>query len=167
MFPTSADSMSDRNRVNPISVGEPLHTSPENALGDRGQRRACVGVDALDHGSKSVRALRGKVLAQAQALECGDRVGGQNLAGVLAGEQREQNGDEPAYDMGVAVAGEGEHGTVMAVRTHGGRKPDLARAALHLVRVDAVAGGKRAQAAAELDDITVAVVPLLEQRKVV
>src|SRR5712692_6906790 len=32
MFPTSADSMSDRNRVNPISVGEPLHTSPENAL---------------------------------------------------------------------------------------------------------------------------------------
>src|SRR5215510_7321191 len=69
--------------------------------------------------------------------------------------------------MGIAVAGEGEQGPALAVRMHGGREPNLAGAALHLVRVGTVALGQRAQTAAELDDIAVAVVPLLEQRKVV
>jgi len=69
--------------------------------------------------------------------------------------------------MGVAVAGEGERGPALAVRMHGGREPDLARAALDLIRFGAVALGEGSQAAPELDDIAVAVVPLLEQRKVV
>ena len=65
--------------------------------------------NALDHGTEAVRALRSEVLAQAQALEQGDRVGRENFAGVLAGKHREQDGDETAHDMGIAVAGEGEH----------------------------------------------------------
>src|SRR5215468_7790461 len=69
--------------------------------------------------------------------------------------------------MGIAVAGEGEYGTALAIRMHGGCEPDLARAAPHLVCAGALALGEGAQGAAKLDDIAVAVVPLLEQRKVV
>jgi hypothetical protein len=125
----------------------------------RGVGRCCarVGANALDHRTESVRALRGEMLAQAQALEHGDRVGRKNVAGPLAGEHREQDGDQAAHDMGIAVAGEGEYGTALAIRMHGGCEPDLARAALHLVCADALALGEGAQGAAKLDDIAIAV----------
>src|SRR6185436_18133 len=101
--------------------------------------------------------------AQAEALKQRDRVSGKNLLGGLAGKHREQDGDEPAHDMSVAVAAEGERRSTLAIGAHGGRKPDLARTALHLVLVRAILVGQRAQSAAQLDDIAVAIVPLLQQ----
>src|SRR5256885_2197147 len=125
----------------------------------RGVGRCCarVGANALDHRTESVRALRGEMLAQAQPVEHGDRIGRKNVAGPLAGEHREQDGDQAAHDMGIAVANEGEYGSALAIRMHGGCKPDLARAALHLVCVGALALGEWVKRAAKLDDITVAV----------
>jgi hypothetical protein len=69
--------------------------------------------------------------------------------------------------MGIAVAGEGEHGSARTIRMHAGCEPNLAGAALDLVRFGTLPLRERAQAAAEFDDIAVTVVPLLEQRKVV
>ncbi len=85
---------------------------------------------------------------------------------VLAGVQREQHRDQPAHDMGVAVAVESQHRTVAAIRLDGRREPHLAGAAPHLVGV--VAGGfrQRRQRAAKLDQIAVAVVPLLQQLEI-
>ena len=51
----------------------------------------------------------------------------------LAGIKREQDRDQPAHDMRVAVAVEGEHRPGGAVRLHVRDQPDLAGAALHLV----------------------------------
>ena len=57
----------------------------------RGVGRCCarVGANALDHRTESVLALRGEMLAQAQPVEHGDRIGRKNVAGPLAGEHRE------------------------------------------------------------------------------
>ena len=56
-----------------------------------------------------------------------------------------------------------QHRAGAAVRLDRGRKPDLAGAALHLVGVVAGGVGQRRQRAAELDQIAVAVVPLLQK----
>ena len=54
-----------------------------------------------------------------------------------------------------------------AVRAHLGLEPDLAGAALHLVASLRAALRNRRKRAAELDDVAVAVVPLVEQREIV
>ena len=63
-------------------------------------------MDAIDHGAKTIRALRCEVFAQTKLFEQRYSVGGENVFCALAGEQREQHCDQPAHDMGVAVAGE-------------------------------------------------------------
>ena len=63
----------------------------------------CFGADAGDHRLQSVLALRREVLTQAEPLEQRGRIGCQNVARALAGIQSEQNRDQPADDMGVAV----------------------------------------------------------------
>src|SRR6266487_4053375 len=114
---------------------------------------ASIRTNALDHGAEPVRALRGQMLAQAKPLENRDSIHRKNIAGPLAGENCEQNGDEPAHDVGIAVAGEGEHGSARTIRMHGGCEPNLAGAALDLVRLGTVTLRQRVQAAAEFDDI--------------
>ena len=84
----------------------------------------------------------------------------------LAGIEREQDRDQPAHDMGVAVAGEGQHRARRAVRLDRGRKPHLAGAALHLVGVAARGLRQRRQRAAKLDQIAIAVVPLVQQGEI-
>ena len=69
--------------------------------------------------------------------------------------------------MGVAVPDKGEHRTVLSVRALAGRKPDLAGAALHLVSLVALVVVERNKPAAQLDHVAVAIVPGLEQRKVI
>ncbi len=110
------------------------------ACGDD-QRTARVAADALDHGTEPIRALRSEVLAQAEALEGGNRIGCQNVGGVFAGEHREKDRDQTAHDMGITVAAEAEDRAACAIGANAGRKPDLTRASLHLVRLAAVALG--------------------------
>ena len=100
------------------------------------------------------------------AVEQSERVGGQDLLRALAGIKRKQNGDQAAHDMGVAVAVEGERRAGGAVRLDMREQPDLAGAASHLVGLGVRAFGQRRQRAAELDDIAIAVVPLIEQREI-
>ncbi len=73
---------------------------------------------------------------------------------------------EAAYDMGVAVALEGQHRTGGAVAFYMGEQPDLAGAAAHFVGLAVGAFRQRLQRAAKLDDIAIAVVPLIEQREI-
>ena len=93
-------------------------------------------------------------------------VGGQDLARALAGIEREEDRDQPAHDVGVAVALEGQRRAVGAVRLHVGHQPDLAGAAAHLVGLGVRRLGERRQVASELDHIAVAIVPLVEQLEI-
>src|SRR4030095_5017926 len=72
------------------------------------QAGTSVGADPVHHGTQAVRALRRKMLAQAHAIEKLKRVGRQDLARRLAREESEQDGDQTAHDMGVAVADKGQ-----------------------------------------------------------
>src|SRR5271165_5949679 len=69
--------------------------------------------------------------------------------------------------MGVAVTPKREDRSAGAVGPHGGGEPDLAGATLDPVRVDMRLRRKQSERTAELDDITIAVVPFVEQGEVV
>ena len=58
-----------------------------------------------------------------------------------------------------------QHRAAGAVRSHRGREPDLAGAALHLVLLIAVALVERRKLAAELDHVAVTVVPLVQHAR--
>src|SRR5262249_24025215 len=108
-----------------------------------------------------------EVLAQSQSIEQPDRVHGQNVARRLARIKCEQDGDETPHDMGVAVAGEGQHrpgGTVGADR---GDEPNLTGATLNFVGFRSCGITNGSQSPPELDDIAVAVVPVVEQGEII
>src|SRR3954471_8575703 len=69
--------------------------------------------------------------------------------------------------MGVAVAEIAQHRLAAAVARKLARQPDLAGATLHLVGGGMLGLRHRIQRAAEFDDIPVAVVPILQQRKII
>jgi HD superfamily phosphohydrolase len=56
-------------------IGKRAFGRRDRFLRRRCQRRLRVRVNALDHGTKPVRSVRGQVLAQPQALKHRDRVG--------------------------------------------------------------------------------------------
>src|SRR3954453_5344148 len=114
-------------------------------LGGQRERRAGVRLDALDHGAETIRALRGQMLAQSQFFEQPDRIGIQDLARRFGRIKREQNRDQSAYDVRVAVADKGEQWAGGAITADFGAEPDLAGAALNLVRFRAQLLGQRRQ----------------------
>ena len=63
--------------------------------------------------------------------------------------------------MGVAVAEKAEPSSVAVLLHHGG-EPDLAHAALHLVGGTSVLRREGLERAAKLDDVAIAVFPILE-----
>src|SRR5262249_39667190 len=131
------------------------------------ESRTRVGLDALDHGLESVRALRREMLAQAELVEQRDGIAVENFACCLPRVEGEQDRDQPAHDVGVAVAREGQDWTTGAVRLDAGRKPHLAGAALHLVGVTARSFRQRLEFAPELDHIAITVVPVVEDGEIV
>jgi hypothetical protein len=106
------------------------------------------------------------VLAQSQPLEQFDRIGRQDLARRLARIERKQDGDQPAHDVRIAVAREVQERTGRAVALHFAREPHLAGTALHLVRFASLGLRQRRKAAAELDHIPVAIVPIVQQGEI-
>src|SRR5258706_450980 len=99
-------------------------------------------------------------------LEHGKRVGCQDLLRCAAGIQRQQDRDQAAHDMRVAIAEIVEvRFAAIAVDLLG--EPDLAGAAVDLVGGGVLGLRHRIQRAAEFDDVAVAVVPLVQQRKIV
>ncbi len=74
------------------------------------------------------------------------------------------NGHQTAHDVGVAIAPECQY----RVRPHAtfADDPDLAGAALHLVRRRVFGLAQRGKTAAQLDQVTVAIVPIVEKLEI-
>src|SRR5258708_39537815 len=112
-------------------------------LWPRSRHGPCVRTDALDHCGEPVRTLWRHVLLEAELGEDCLRVGAQDVIRRLAGVDGEQDGDQAAHDMGVAVALEAEaRGPPGAASIEGGPEPDLTGAAADLVSVRAVGLGQ-------------------------
>src|SRR6185312_14307813 len=92
-------------------------------------------------------------------------IDGKDLAGALAGIEGEQDGHQATHDVGIRIALKPHDG----IRTFAalGKEPDLANAALHPVRVVTRLIRKRWQRFTEFDDIAVAILPIIEEGKVV
>src|SRR6266568_988591 len=86
---------------------------------------------------------------------------------ALARIDSEQDCDQSAHDMGIAVAGKGQHWAARAVWAHSGVEPDLARAALNLVGIAMRRLRQRRQFAPQLNQIAIAIVPIVQDRKIV
>src|SRR5690606_26201258 len=128
------------------------------------ERGARVGPDAFDHGSEPVRALRRQMLVETERAEHGVRLDVEDLLGGFAVVEREQNGDEPAHDMRVAIADEGQDGpaltgTVSLVAP----KPDLARASPNFRGLGLEVRGHVGEIPSKLDDVAITVLPVVEQ----
>ena len=64
--------------------------------------------DPLHHGEEAVRALWRQVLFEMQPAEHGIGVDVENGIGGFAGVEGEQDRDQTAHDMGIAVADEAQ-----------------------------------------------------------
>jgi hypothetical protein len=117
---------------------------------------------ALHHGHETVRALGRQMFLEVQLTQGLGRVDVQDLVGCLAIIEGEKNRDQPAYNMGVAIADEGE-ARGAAVGLHGRGEPDLARAPLNFVRLRTRVLGERRELPAKFDDIAVPILPLIEK----
>ena len=101
-----------------------------------GRRRQClarIAANALDHRAQAVGALRRQVIAEAELVEHLERIGCENFLGRMPGIQRQQDRDQAAHDMGVAVAEIVQPRLAAIAPIDLLREPDLADATLHLV----------------------------------
>ena len=105
------------------------------------------------------------MFAEMQHSQCLLRVDAQDLVGRLARIDGEQDCDQPTHDVSIAVPDE-EEARGAAIGIDGRRKPDLADAALHLVDCIPHVVGKGLQLPAELDDIAVAILPVVEKLEI-
>src|SRR6516164_3672431 len=106
------------------------------------------------------------MFAQTHAFEQFDGIGAQDLPRALARIDSEQNCNQSAHDMGIAVAGKSQHRAAGAIRAHGGVEPDLACAALNLIGIAMRRVGQRRQFAPQLNQIAIAIVPVVQDRKI-
>src|SRR5215813_10831173 len=86
---------------------------------------------------------------------------------MSAGVNGEEDGDQTAHDVGITVALEREHWPLRTIRIDRRCEPNLAGAALDLVGVLAIVRIEGIKRAAKLDHVTVPIVPLVEQGKIV
>lgn len=107
------------------------------------------------------------MLFEAEFAEGRYRVSRENGFGRAVGEQRYGDGDEPADEVRVAVAAKMEDRAPLIVLARLALEPDLADAAAHLVDVVVRRFGQRLERTAELDDVAVAILPLVEEGEIV
>src|SRR6516165_10309700 len=106
------------------------------------------------------------MFAQTHAFEQFDGIGVQDLPCAFARIDGEQDCNQSAHDMGIAIAGKSQHWAARAVRAHSGVEPDLARATLNLVEVAMRRLRQWRQFAPQLNQIAIAVVPVVQDRKI-
>lgn len=106
------------------------------------------------------------MLGQTEFSEDRLRIALQDLFGRCILVKCEEDSDEALYDVGVAIALE-MHPALSILLADVGGNPHLARTAAHLVGISAQGFGEFGQLAAKLDDIPVAVFPIVEQSKVI
>src|SRR3984893_6648726 len=143
----------------------PLCQRPSGGGG--GKRLAGVGANALDHGAQAVGALRRQMFAKSEFVEHRKGVGCKNFLRRVAGIQRQQDRDQSAHDMRVAVAEIVQQRFVGSAAVDLLCEPNLAGAALHLVYGGMLGFRHGIQRAAEFDDIPIAVVPIVQERKII
>jgi len=103
--------MLPHSQPSPSFAGAGKKPSYRKESGRRGFRgrlggRQRVALDARHHRREAVRTLRGKVIVQPQLDEDGPLIRSEDVARLLSGIEGEQNRDEAAHDMSVAVAAE-------------------------------------------------------------
>src|SRR5262249_17354479 len=106
------------------------------------------------------------MFAQTHAFEQFDGIGVQDLPCALARIDSEQDRNQSAHDMGIAVAGKSQHRAADTIRAHSGIEPDLAGAALNLVGIAMRRLRQWRQFAPQLDQIAIAIVPVVQDRKI-
>src|SRR6516165_5146128 len=106
------------------------------------------------------------MFAQTHAFEQFDGIGVQDLPGAFARIDGEQDCNQSAHDMGIAIADKSQHWAARAVRAHSGVEPDLARATLNLVGIAMRRLRQRRQFAPQLNQIAIAIVPVVQDRKI-
>lgn len=129
-----------------------------------GKRQLCIALDALDHRAQTVGALRREVLVQPKPAQNGLGVSCAYFAGAPSGKEGKQNCHQTANDVGVRGALEKNEG--IGTFSDARLQPDLAHAALHLVGVGLRSSGQRVERLAELDDIAVAVFPIVDESEI-
>src|SRR5262249_4546358 len=130
------------------------------------ERGASVGTNPLHHGTETIRALRREMFAQTHAFEQFDGIAVQDLPCALARIDSEQDRNQSAHDMSIAVAGKSQDRAAGAIRAHSGIEPDLAGAALNLVGIDMRRLRQWRQFAPQLDQIAIAIVPVVQDPKI-
>ena len=108
------------------------------------------------------------MFTQAKLLKYFPRIGGHNFSGGSSGVDCEQEGNEPAHDMCVAVTGKTEPGTALAgVTGFGpGGEPNLADTTLNLVFAGPIVLAQRFKGTPQLNYIAVAVFPIVKELEV-
>lgn len=71
-----------------------------------GERCIRLAANALHHRHKTVGALRRQMLLEMQLLKKTRRIDCENLRRCLAGIDGEEDGDQAANDVGIAIANE-------------------------------------------------------------
>src|SRR5580704_8381126 len=93
-------------------------------------------------------------------------IGREDFLSRLAVEKREDQRHQALDDMGVAVTLEEKPRLAVAADDPTGLEPDLARATAHLVRLALRALRQGLEAAAKVDEIAIAIVPIVEELEI-
>src|SRR5262249_53057324 len=141
-------------------------TCPAVSRPGQNERLARFVANAADHGLESVRTLWREVLAKPEAVEQRQRVDIKNVAGAISRVEGEQNRDQAAHDVGVAVAGETQNRLALSAPFDVGQQPHLARPARRLVGLGPRPLRQRFERAPQFDHVTIAIIPLIEQGEV-
>jgi hypothetical protein len=106
------------------------------------------------------------MLLEAERAKGGERVDRQDLIGRAIGKERNRNGDQPPHEVRVAVAAKMQGLSAIRARPRLALQPDLTDAAPDLVDVIVRRRAQGFERVAELDDIAVAVLPIVKGVKV-
>ena len=137
-------------------------------LRQRAEPQPCgVGANAVDHGANPVRALWRQVLFEAEPAKSGMCVDGKDLFRRSIGKKRDRDRDQTAHEVGIAIPAIAQGRPAVAIRRGRAFQPNLADAAPDLVGV--VMGGRaqRLERVAQLDNVTISILPVVEGSKIV
>jgi hypothetical protein len=134
----------------------------------RGKPEPCsVGPNAINHRANAVGALRRQMLLEAERAKGGVRINGKDLFRRSIGKKRDCDRDQTAHEVGIAVAAIAEDRSALALRRGLAFQPHLTDATPDLVGV--VMGGRaqRLERMAQLDDVTISILPVIEGGEIV
>ena len=106
------------------------------------------------------------MLLEAERAKGGKRVDGQDLIRRPVGKERNRNSDQSPHEVRVAVAAKMQGLSAIPARFRLAFQPNLTDAAPHLVDVIVGRRAQRLERVTQLDDIAVAILPIIKGVKV-